>query len=140
MDPKTIARDILQRIFNDRDPKAVDELVAPDCDDHAIGPGDRNGADGVRAFAQALWQAFPDGRFEQIEVLGEGDRACTRAVFTGTHRGHFFDVPPSNRRVRLDRVDVVRVVDGKCVEHWGGFEAGAVIRQLALRAPEFEPA
>src|SRR5688572_26398214 len=113
MDNKTVARDILVKIFNDRDLSAVDDLVSPDCVEHARGPGDIDGAVGVRALAQSLWQAFPDGRFEQISVFGEGDMVCTRAVFNGTHQGHFYGVAPTGRVVCLDSVDVVRVADGK---------------------------
>ncbi|MFZ5477252.1 MAG: ester cyclase [Myxococcota bacterium] len=133
MDPKRIAREIVEKIFNDRNLGEVDRLVAPSCRDHAIPHGEKNGADGVRAVATSLWQAFPDGRFTLEEVFGEGELVTTCCVFEGTHQGHFCGVPPTGRRVRLESVDVVRVVNGQCVEHWGGFEAGAVISQLALQ-------
>ena len=39
----------------------------------------------------------------------------------GTHTGApFYDVPPSGEPVEINGTAILRIVDGKIVEHWGG--------------------
>jgi hypothetical protein len=44
----------------------------------------------------------------------------------GTHTGEaYYDVPPSGRRVTINGTAIVRMRDGKVVEHWGGPRSGS---------------
>jgi len=43
-----------------------------------------------------------------------------RWTITSTHTGPFFGVAPTGRTVQVSGMDMLRVADGKFVEHWGG--------------------
>ena len=57
-------------------------------------PGALQGLDGLRAFHEALWEAFPDARLTVEDLVVEGDRAALRYRLQGTHRGPYLGVPP----------------------------------------------
>jgi predicted ester cyclase len=65
--------------------------------------------------------AFPDMRFKVNMVIEQGDLIVSNWTLTGTHSGRaFYDVQPSGERIRIDGTAILRMRDGKVVEHWGG--------------------
>ena len=64
-------------------------------------------------------------------------RVAYRLRFRGTHAGEFLGVPATGRGVAVSFIDIVRVVDGKLVEEWGGLDQPDLLRQLrgSLCAP-----
>jgi predicted SnoaL-like aldol condensation-catalyzing enzyme len=118
------------------DASVAEELLAPDFVDHSpfgpFGP-DR---DGVQALFGALFAGFPDLRAEVHHQVTDGDLVATRKTFHGTHRGSFLGIEPTGRTVAFDVFDLVRVRDGKMVEHWNVVDAMGLMTQLgAIPAP-----
>lgn len=82
MEPDAFVRAYLDRVVNDRDLTAVDELVAPDYVGSGHGwPVDR---DALRAFYSWQAQARPDWHIEVQEVVAVADRVVIRAHAGGT--------------------------------------------------------
>jgi predicted ester cyclase len=63
---------------------------------------------------------FPDLRSHEDALLGDGDLVVIRWTITGTHTGTFFGVAATGRTIQVAGMDILRVADGKLVEHWGG--------------------
>ncbi len=63
--------------------------------------------------------AFPDARFRIVNEIAEGDTVVVHYEMTGTQEKEFLGIPPSGNQVTFDGVDIIRVVDGTCTEHWG---------------------
>ena len=85
---------------------------------------DRVGTD-VRGQEQEWWQqaksAFPDMRFLVNLLIEQDDLVVSNWTVTGTHTGTaFYDTPPSGEPVEINGTAVLRIRDGKIVEHWGG--------------------
>jgi len=57
---------------------------------------------------------------------------------TGTHTGNFWGIPPTGKRVKLTAIYIVRIADGKSVEHWGEEDGMQVLKQLGFK-PKLEP-
>jgi predicted ester cyclase len=84
--------------------------------------------------------AFPDMRFDPQDMLSSGDKVVTRARATGTHEGEFMGMPPTGRRVDVQLIDIIRFGDdGLAHEHWGVFDALAMMQQLGA-VPDAGPA
>ena len=84
---------------------------------------DRVGTD-VRGQEQEWWQqaksAFPDMRFLVNLLIEQDDLVVSNWTVTGTHTGTaFYDTPPSGEPVEINGTAVLRIRDGKIVEHWG---------------------
>jgi predicted SnoaL-like aldol condensation-catalyzing enzyme len=78
--------------------------------------------------------------FELVErpssdLIAEGDLVVHRSTVTLRHVGEVFGIPPTDRVVTTEHVEMWRVTDGKIVEHWGGLGAGAQLYR-ALTSPD----
>jgi steroid delta-isomerase-like uncharacterized protein len=91
--------------------------------------------DGVRAFFAMFRRADPDLRAQVHDVLAEGDKVVTRKTFRGTHTGGFMGLPSTGNAIAVDVIDIVRVRDGRFVEHWNVLDTLALIRQMGGGAP-----
>ena len=110
----------------------IDELTTEGYTDHEEAlPGQPPGREGVRFFVSAMREAFSDIRVDTFEpVLVDGDLEAARAVFTGTHQGELLGVAPTGKKVKIETIDIVRVEDGKVVEHWGVTDNLSIMQQL----------
>jgi predicted ester cyclase len=93
-------------------------------------PGDLQGLDGLRAFHEALWEAFPDARLTVEDLVVEGDRAALRYRLQGTHRGPYLGVAPTGVGFDVEGLTLLRLADGRVVEEWHSPTELAILRQL----------
>lgn len=129
-DAKQIVRSFVEEYQEGRDAAAFRRYLSPDVLDHTPMRGVAPGADGVSQVFQMLWAALPDMRVKIHQQVAEGDTVVTRKSFVGTQRGELFGVPPTGRSVHLDLIDIVRVADGKIVEHWNIVDTFGLMQQL----------
>jgi steroid delta-isomerase-like uncharacterized protein len=109
----------------------IDELVTDDLVDHEEGmPGQPEGKEGVRFFVNAMRGAFSDLKATCDVTLDSGDLACARVTITGKHTGEFMGVPASDKSVEIESIDIIRIEDGKCAEHWGVTDIMGLMQQL----------
>lgn len=80
-------------------------------------------------------RAFPDLRGEVVELVAEGELVTALLNLSGTHLGPFMGQPPSGRTFRITALDLVRMGEGRLVEHWGFFDTDVMTRQLGLAPP-----
>ena len=107
------------------------ELMAPDFVNRSAPPGAPTGPDGMLfTFNRVLRPAFPDLSVEIHDQVAEGDKVTTRKTIRGTHRGELLGVQATNKPVSIDVIDIVRVKDGRYVEHWGVNTLASVLAQL----------
>jgi predicted ester cyclase len=132
-DPERIFRRLIEEGFNGGDLSVCDAVTAPDIAEHQdFGPDHAPGAEGVRAVITSLRRAFSDFHLEIEDLVVSGDAAWARMTATGTHDGPFMGNPPTGRTMRICVFDVVRVADGRMVEHWGVPDRLGVLSQLGL--------
>ena len=69
----------------------------------------------TRSFANA----FSPSTLTKVEdVIVEGDRAGERFHSRGTHQGELFGIPATGITMEATGSNILRIVDGKVVEHW----------------------
>ena len=110
----------------------IDELIADDFVNHSATAGLRADREGVKMQFAAFFQGFPDLRAEIHDMLVENDKVVTRKTFHGTHQGEFMGVPATGKAIAVNVIDIVRVRDGRFVEHWNVIDQLAMLQQLAL--------
>jgi len=105
---------------------AVYDVFAPDFVSHVTGrvSPEVEGAD-IRSQEQKFWEmarsAFPDMQFRVDLLIESGDLVVSNWTLTGTHSGGaFYDVAASGQPVVINGTAILRLRDGKVVEHWGG--------------------
>jgi predicted ester cyclase len=73
----------------------------------------------LKAFTQMLRAGIPDVRFVAEEIIAEGDLVAAYWTAQGTHVSELMGVPGTGQPVSFSGLDMIRVVDGKCTDHWG---------------------
>jgi predicted ester cyclase len=129
---KTIVERYVDEVVQQGNLKMIDEYMSPEAIDHALPPGLPPGPEGVKIFFTALRQAFPDLHYEVQDVVAEGDRVVRRAKASGTMKGEFQGMPPTGKKATWDEIHIVRLRDGKIVEHWASVDRLGMLQQLGL--------
>jgi steroid delta-isomerase-like uncharacterized protein len=126
--------DLMQRFYDELlsngNLDAIDDLVTDDVVDHEQMPGQPDGKEGVRWFAEMMSAGFSDFKATMGPSLESGDLAAAEFKITARHTGEFMGVPATDKQVEVESIDMIRVQDGKCAEHWGQFDAMSLMQQL----------
>ena len=108
------------------DGDAVFEFFAPEFHSHVterVTP--HRVGDDIRGDEQHWWQqaksAFPDMTFTVELLIESDDLVVSNWTVRGTHTGTaFYDLAPSGEPVTINGTAILRIRDGRIVEHWGG--------------------
>lgn len=127
---KKLAGRFYQEVIEAGKVDVIDELVDADFVEHEQMPGLQPGREGLKQFMTAYHAAFPDSRCVVEHMIAEGDTVAAALRFQGTHRGDFLGIPATGRSVDVPGIDLVRIRDGKAVEHWGVSDTMTMMEQL----------
>jgi steroid delta-isomerase-like uncharacterized protein len=129
VDPKDVARRLLDEAFNRGNLDVIGELIHPDLVYHTP-DGDIRGLDGARQLVLAMRSDFPDFRVTVEDVLAEADKVVVRFTDSGTYQGGEFGVTAAGKHVTWTGVDIFRIAHGKIIEGWGVGDMLGLMRQL----------
>ena len=121
-----------QEIYNNNDLDALSEVLAEDLLTPKILPGMKPGLEGARQVHATTLIGMPDWHTEINELIAEGDKVVARISMTGTHTGDFWGIPATGKRVEFTGIYIVRIVEGKIVEHWGEEDGVSLLQQLGV--------
>jgi steroid delta-isomerase-like uncharacterized protein len=129
---KALMRQVLEDELSRGDTSVAARIFHPDFFDHTNPPGMQHGLAGHNAIVALFRTAFPDQWWQIEDLIAEGDRVVARTTFTGTHQGDFFGIAPTGRSVSIAGVHILRIADGKIMEHWGTNDDLGLMRQLGV--------
>ena len=129
-DNKTVARRVLEEVFPANDDVALREVISDRFVNHEAPEGTPPGLGGISMYMHLLNQAFSDQQWDIHDVIAEDDKVVIRCTHTGRHTGDFFGLPATGRRFAYEQMHVVRVVNGKGVEHWAVRDDASLMQQL----------
>ena len=91
----------------------------------------------LEAWFGGLFAAFPDFRFEVVDVVSAGESAAVRWRATGTFDGSadFEGLTPNGRSVDVQGCDVLTVRGGKVVRNEAYTNSVELLRQLGALPP-----
>jgi steroid delta-isomerase-like uncharacterized protein len=112
--------------------QSFQELVSADVVNHVAPPGTPAGPESMRYFIiEVLRKGFPDIRVEIFDQIAEGDKVTTRKVLHATHTGTFMGIPPSNKKVAIHVIDIIKLKDGKYTDHWGMSNLTDIVKEIS---------
>jgi predicted ester cyclase len=97
---------------------------------HGFPPNLPTNKEGFRQFIHLLWKAFPDIRITFEDMIIEGNKVAGRYNLTGTHKGEFVDLKPTNKQFIVNGMTVFSFRDKKCVERWNMVDMNSLMEQL----------
>jgi predicted ester cyclase len=114
------------------DRTAFEALMQLDFVNRSAPPGGTSGAEGMwNTFQNVLRPALSDFKVTILDQVAEGDKVATRKTISGIHTGVLMGIPATGRPVSIDVIDIVRVKEGRYVEHWGVNTLAGVLKQLS---------
>src|SRR3989442_6990280 len=116
--PAAIERNkaIALKFYGERDLKVQGDLLAPEFVGRAPGVPRFDRAGFLHGLAE-LYDAFPDGRYVNDNIVAEGYQVLTGGRVQGTHTRAFHGMPATGKRVTLTAVHVDRIARREIGQH-----------------------
>ena len=127
-------------VWNERRLEFIEQLIA---DTHALGEPTVSGR-GVgpavyRRQVERFLAGLPDLKFSVDDTISEGDKLVVYWTITGTHRGEFLGVPPTNKKVSFSGITINQIANGKILESTVIWDGLGLMKQLGVELPvQFE--
>ncbi len=120
--------------INSRRIDNLDQHYTEDYVEHnSFGPSPP-GLEGVKQVLGRFLDGIPDQHFEVADVFAEGDRVVVRGLVSGTHQGMFFGIPPTNKHIDWEGIEICRMRDGRVAERWLLTSALEMMQQMGVGA------
>ena len=132
VDNKALVRRFVDEVQSGGNIDLIDEVCSPGFVNHSAPPGIPADREGIKILTAMFRGAFPDSHFTIEDMVAEGDKVVTRKTFHCTHEGEFMGMPPSGRAVSMGLIDIVRISDGRVVEHWSVGDSLGMMQQLGV--------
>ena len=132
---KAVVRRLFEEVANDQNLDVLDELVAEDVVNHAATDEHKRGIEGFRHVMEWGHALLPDGRYEILDMIAEGEMVACRLRASGTMQGEMFGIPPTGKSFTAEHVHWHRVADGKLVERWAVRDDLGTLIQLGIIDP-----
>ena len=129
-DNVALVRSFYEQVVDGGKLELIDELMSEDFVEHEPFPGVGEGRDGAKAMFAMLGEAFDDLRMPIDDIVAGDDKVAVRTRIQGTHKGEFMGVPPAGKQIDVPVIDILRIADGRVVEHWGVSDGLAMMEQL----------
>jgi len=135
-DAASVATTYFERIA-DRDLDAMVACWEPGGSIEIHGIANMRIPDGYREWFGNLFAAFPDFRFEVLDLIGVGELAAVRWRATGTFDGavRFRGLEPNGARVDITGCDLLTVRDGRIQRNEAYMNGAQMAQQLGALPP-----
>jgi len=133
-DAASLMRRWFDEVWNQGNEATIDELFPPDGVIWGVGRPEQasRGPAEFKAFYAAFRGACPDIWITLEHVGQEGDTAFARWTATMTHTGEGLGMAPTNKKLKLCGMSVLKVRDGRIVEGWNIWDQVGMARELGV--------
>lgn len=117
--------------INTADPNMSTELVCSDAVFDVPGRAQPlRGPAGYIEIIEMMRGGFPDIQWTLEETVVEGDTIAARYMMHGTHRGPFFGVPPTGKKIAVQALNIYRLSHGKIASEVGQPDLLGLMQQI----------
>jgi predicted ester cyclase len=92
----------------------IDEIITSDAIDRTQ---KTPGRDGFRQHVIWFRTAFPDMKITITDLISEGGRVVVYWTIEGTHKGEFWGVQPTGRKINARAISIIKVKKDQIVEY-----------------------
>jgi steroid delta-isomerase-like uncharacterized protein len=130
---KQVAQRFMEECWSKGNLKAISEFVTANCLYHdPVFPHLVAGVDSIRDHIANCRRGFPDIRITIDDTIAEGNEVVHHWTITGTHRGQFLGLPPTNKKATLSGTSIFRIRNAKIVEQWSDWNLMSLMEQLGV--------
>jgi len=125
----------IEEVINNKNLDAANDLVAEEFIEEVPFPGQGPGRAGLKFALQSMFTGFPDMTWTVQEQIAEGEKVVTRFTWTGTHKGDFMGIPPTEKTVEVWGVVIDVVRNGLFAESRIIMDTVSLLQQLGIMPP-----
>ena len=122
---KNIIKSFIEEVFNKHNISAAEKYFAKE-NHSSIGQASA----GFKQSLNALFTAFPDIHAEVEHIVTENDLVVVFLNFTGTHKGEFQGMPPTNKKINIRSADLYKIENEIIVGHWDVVDQLNLLQQI----------
>lgn len=125
--------DTIYEVLTKQQYDRLPEVFTQDYVEHEVLPGStKTGIEAAKEALSIYHAAFSNLTFRILDFFTDGTRVCCRIQMTGTHTGELMGMPASGNQISIEGCDIAVVAaDGRVREHWGFFQEGQMMAQIA---------
>jgi predicted ester cyclase len=113
---KSIIRSYIDEIFNKHNLSSIERYFGGNAIEGS--PQTGKGGVGSKQFINEFFRAFPDWRASIEHIVSENDLVVVFLNGSGTHRGGFHGIPPTNKPVNIRSAEVYKIENERITGHW----------------------
>lgn len=126
---KLLVQSFIQNVFNEHNLTALDKYFVPNATQHNSGAGE--GRQGIKNFFGPFFLAFPDIHVTIEHIIAENSVVLVFLNWTGTHKGEFQGIPPTNKPINIRTADLFKIgTNGTIVEKWDVVDSLNLLKQV----------
>jgi steroid delta-isomerase-like uncharacterized protein len=128
-----LIKQYFSEVWNKGNIDMLDALLSPGYLNHSSSiPDSPPGPEGLKPIVAAMRHAFPDLHYEIKDLVITNYRVVARVLMTGTHKGDFFGLAPTHRKIMVNQVNIEYISAGRISEHWRVTEELSIMKQLGV--------
>jgi steroid delta-isomerase-like uncharacterized protein len=117
--------------INSASKQLAHELVSPEAIFHVPGrPEPMVGPDGYLMIVGMMRGGFPDIRWTVDELISECEKVAARFTMRGTHRGQFMGIPPTEKPITVQALNIYHLKNGQIVREFGAPDMLGLLAQI----------
>ncbi len=140
IDSKTLVKRLYEDVWNKRKLEVVSDLFSPS---HALrdnnSTGSSVGPEAYRIQVAMYLAAFPDLKITIEDTVAEKDKLVSCWTISGTHKGEFLGVRPTNKKITVEGITIHYIANGKIIDSNVSWDALGLMRQLGIFPAQPQP-
>ena len=128
---KDIVREYIERVWNEGDVRALDELTTSTFT-YTLGGNPKRNRGEMRQFIEMIRVAFPDWRVQIVAIVSEKDVVVVQWEGRVTHKGVFHGIPPTNRQITVCGINIYHLKGDRIESEFEQMDSLGMLRQLGM--------
>jgi predicted ester cyclase len=131
---KTLIRSFIEEIFNEHKLSSIGKYFGKESVKGSPQAG--NGGEGFRQFLTNFFKAFPDMHTTIEHMVAEDNLVMAFLNGSGTHKGEFHGILPTNKPVNIRSADLYEIERGIITGHWDVIDQLNLLKQTGTLLSE----
>jgi steroid delta-isomerase-like uncharacterized protein len=131
---KTLISSFIEEIFNKHNLVSLEKYFGKNTIEGSPQAG--TGREAFKQFLTEFFSTFPDWRANIEHIVAENNLVVVFLNGTGTHRGEFRGIPPTNKSVYIRSADLYKIESGIIKGHWDVVDQLNLLKQTGTLLSE----
>jgi predicted ester cyclase len=131
---KGLIRSFIKEIFNEHELSTIEKYFGNDSIEGSPQAGKGGGR--FKQFLTDFFKAFPDWQANIEHVIAENELVVIFLNGSGTQKGEFHGIPPTNKPVNIRSADLYRIEGGIITGHWDVVDQLKLLKQTGVLLSE----